>query len=391
MYSRSQTCLFSIFAVCSSLAACSGSPSGLSNAPDAGSTGGAGSGLVPGTGPVALDDFPHEMAVALCNLLARCNPNSIVSTPEYTQQCVNQAEKAFADQSIPALQTAIAAGKVAYDGSKLRSCLDVYPQLACDYSNVSVLEAACGSVWGGAVASGGICNSSFECASTGVTNNCKSSTSTCPGVCSPRSGVGEACPSTDDCLENLACDATDHLCKVPLKSGDACGSSNPNGGVCGGVTRCVQSPSGQSQCGSLLGTLGHEGDICSGSLGCLVGLACTRTSELADGGTSPIFRCEKPATATEFCQYTLSNTCPDGQFCPYALTNGTSSSHCTAQIEPGQACTGNYLYECKGDARCANGTCLARQRVGGTCVSDVDCYTNKCANSVCVAYGLCGP
>ena len=115
------------------------------------------------------------------------------------------------------------------------------------------------------------------------------------------------------------------------------------------------------------------------------------TSELADGGTTRIFRCEKPAAATEVCQYALSNTCPDGQFCPYALTDGTSSSHCTAQVEPDQACTGKYLYECKGDARCYNGKCLARQRLGGACISNGDCYSNNCANAVCAAQVMCKP
>ena len=390
MHSRSLSCVSSLLAVCSSLAACGGSTSGVLNASD---TGGAGSGLVPSTGPVALDNMPHEMAIVLCNLLARCNPGSVLSTPAYAQQCLSEIEKEFADQSLPALNAAVAAGKVAYDSAKMRACLDVYPQLACDYSNMSVLDSACGNIWGGTAAVGGACNSSFECASTGVTSICKSSSSTCPGVCTARGGVGEACPGTDDCIENLACDTTDHICKVPLKVGDACGSSNPNGGVCGGITRCVQMQSGQFQCGNLFGTSrGQRGDICDSMMNCVAGLVCTTTSELADGGTSHIARCEMPASSGGVCQYAVSNPCPDGQFCPIALADiGTSTSHCTAQIEPDQACTGNILYECRGDARCNNGKCIARQRIGGTCISNADCYSNNCVNAVCVAEVLCKP
>ena len=381
--------LIGVWAVSASLAACSGSPSSSNG----GSTGGTSSVLVPSTGSVALNDMPHEMAIMLCNLLARCNPSSVLSTPAYAQQCLSELEKEFTDQSIPALKAAIAAGKVTYDGAKMRACLDAYPQLACDYSNESVVESACSNIWGGTAAVGDACNSSFECASTGVTSICKSSTSTCPGVCTARAGVGEACPGTDDCLENLACDTTVHLCKVPLKSGDACGSSNPNGGVCGGMTRCLQMPSGQFQCGNLFATgKGQQGDICDSMMNCVAGLACTATSELADGGTNPISRCEMPASSGGVCQYAAANPCPDGQFCPIALADvGTSTSHCTTQLEPDQACTGKYLYECKGDARCYNGKCIARQRLGGTCISNADCYSSNCVNAVCVAAQLCKP
>jgi len=388
MHPRSFCSAFSLLAVSSSLVACGGSSSDTSN----GSSGGAGSGLVPSTGPVAPEDMPHEMAIMLCNLLARCNPNSVLSTPAYAQQCLSETEKEFADQSIPGLNAAIAAGKVMYDGTKIRACLDVYPQLACDYSNVSVLDAACGNIWGGTVAVGGVCNSSFECASSSITSTCKSSTSACPGVCTARSGVGEACPGTDDCLENLACDTTDHICKVPLKSGDACGSSSPSGGVCGGILRCVQMPSGQYQCGNLFGTSsGQQGDTCNSMLSCVAGLVCTTTSELADGGTNHVARCETPSNSGGACQFAASNPCPDSQFCPIALADiGTTTSQCAPQIDPDQACTGKYLYECKGDARCYNGKCLARQRLGGTCVGAEDCYSNNCVNAVCVAEELCG-
>jgi len=381
--------LIGVWAVSASLAACSGSPSSSNG----GSTGGTSSVLVPSTGPIAMNDMPHEMAIMLCNLVARCNPNSALSTPAYAQQCVSLVEKEFADQSIPGLQAAIAAGTATYDGAKLRTCLDVYPGLACDYANVDVLDATCANIWGGTVAVGGACNSSLECASSTATSLCKSSASTCPGVCTARVGVGQPCPSTDDCLETLKCDTTDHLCKVPLKTGDACGDSNPNGGVCGGITRCVEVSSGQYRCGSLFGaSSGQEGDVCDNSHGCVAGLVCTTTSELADGGTSHVSRCNKVASSGGACQYGSSNPCPDSQFCPIAPADaGTATSQCTARIEPDQPCTGKYLYECTGDARCYNGKCLARQRLGGACISNGDCYSNNCVNAVCAAQVMCKP
>jgi len=389
-------CLW-LVVVSTSLAACSGSSSTALNAVDAGPTGetsATGTQLPSGSGPVAIDSLAHELAVVTCNMLMRCNPNTVLATASYGQQCVTTLEKEFADQSIAGLEAAIASGKSAYDGTNVRACLDLYPQLACDYSNVSLLEPACSNIGGGTVPLGGACNSHFECTSSGSTTRCQSSTSTCPGVCAAKAGVGQPCPSGSECQQTLKCDPVDDLCKLPLKEGDACGASNGNGGVCGGITRCLEVTSGQFRCANLFGSInsGKEGDICTGSLGCDVGLGCVATSERSDAGSSVVFRCQSASTSGGACQYGLTNTCPDGQYCPAAVADiGTSTAHCTAQAEVNQACTGRYLYECKGDARCANGVCVGRNALGGTCVSSVDCYSHNCSNAVCASPTLCLP
>jgi hypothetical protein len=367
------------------------SPGGTGNTggPSTSSTGGTDPTLVPNTGPVAIEQLAHELAVTTCMMYGRCFPGAVLAA------CVSSEEKLLGDQNVASMQAGIAAGKISYDGATVRACLDLYPKLECDYSNVSILLPTCTNVWGGTVAVGGSCNSSFECASNAFSNVCRSANNTCPGVCAAKATAGEPCASLSDCDGTLKCVSAAGTCKVPLKLGDTCSPVTTGIDACGGLTQCVQLPNmAQGQCVIVNGpTAGQEGAVCNSNQDCQNGLVCSATAEVADSGNYPIFRCRKVSSPGSTCWYSLDNPCSFGQYCPMASNALTNSvAQCTAQKAAGQACSGTSIFECAADLDCTNGTCQpALQRLSAACVSNSDCYSFNCVNSVCTAPVACVP
>ena len=350
---------------------------------------GATSNTIPsGTGPVAMDQLPHEMAVAVCNLLLRCAGTAADEYGGSATACLTEFEKRAADQSLAQLNAAIALGTSSYDPAAMRRCLDVYPQLSCDYSNETSLLAACNDVWQGTVPIGGACTSNYECAGNPDSNYCASD-GTCPGHCQARGQLGQTCANDDECDLALECDSSTDVCVNRLKLGDPCGNSTAATGACGGFTHCAQDSSGTYRCQSLFGTAAaNEGDICTSGL-CASGLVCEATSEQTDGAASPaVMRCQKKASAGGACRYAYGNPCPDGQYCP-ASYGATSSAQCTPQVAPNQSCAGTYVAECQSGATCSNNVCVAIQRIGGACTTPVNCYSDACSNGQCVAPSDC--
>ena len=369
-----------------SVVACGGNTGQTAN------TGGA-AGIIPsGTGPVTVDQLPHEMAIAECNLLLRCAGAASVEYGNTSAQCLSDFEKRVADQSVPQLSAAIAAGSTTYDPAAARACLDTYAQLNCDYSNEQALVTACDNAWKGSVAIGGACNSSFECVGNTGDTFCASS-GTCPGHCQSRGALGQTCTGDDECALGAECDTSTEVCKNRLKLGESCGTSTTATGVCGGFSICAQDSSGSYKCENLFdnGTA-SEGQICDATNACVSGLYCEATSEQSDAASmGPVMRCQKASSSGGTCRYATRNPCPDGQFCPASYSQAfTISAQCTAQVAPGQSCVGSYVNECQSDAHCtADHVCVAIQRIGGACASVSDCYSNVCTNGLCVAPSDC--
>ena len=370
--------------VCLSVSACDGKTDQPGNT----TTSGGASAVIPsGTGPVAIDQLPDEMAIAVCNLLYRCAGSAAVEYGGSSAQCLSDYENSFADQTLSQLKAAIALGTSGYDPVAMRSCLDVYPQLNCDYSNSPSLLASCNGIWKGTVAIGGACTSNFECTGNPGTAYCASD-GTCPGQCQALGLVGQPCANGDGCDAALECDSTTNTCMNRLKAGDLCGSSATATGVCGGFTKCVQdAASALFHCENPFDTANaNEGAICTASNGCLGGLVCEATSEQSDAAVpAAVMRCQKMATASSPCRYAYGNPCPDGQYCPAAYSQASTSAQCTNQVAPGQSCVGTSVSECQGNANCEGNLCVAIQRIGGPCSNDGDCYSDVCTNSVCVA------
>jgi hypothetical protein len=346
--------------------------------------------LTPGTGPVAIGDLAHEVSIAVCNLLQSCLVGS--SLAKYygaTTQCLSQIEPSATDQLVSQLTAAIARGTATYNGSAARTCLDSYAQLDCDYSNEQALLAKCSGAWPGSIATGGSCVSNLECSGSMTAAVCASD-GTCPGQCQARSALGQNCKSDDDCQLGLKCSSKTDVCVPGLKIGDPCVSGDDTNGACNGMTQCVQDlNSNQYHCSRLSAAVGlSEGQICDSMLSCDGSLICTATGELTDASSSNVFRCQKPVSSGGACRYAIGNACPDGEYCPMQYSDvATGGAHCTAQVAPNQTCQGLYAYECQNSGRCSitSKKCILRQRIGGTCETNGDCFSNVCTNSVCVA------
>jgi len=77
-----------------------------------------------------------------------------------------------------------------------------------------------------------------------------------------------------------------------------------------------------------------------------------------------------------------SFVCEEGSTCIVGLDLcGT----CEATVEVGQACTPGEV-RCAADARCVQGACVARARVGEQCIDEVGCVVGSyCSDGVCAA------
>ncbi len=347
-----------------------------------GTGGGAGS-VQPGTGPVALDSLAREMTITMCNLMARCFSPALL-TGYSAAECVADNENAAADQTIAQLRAAITAGHAVYDPAAMRGCLDAYAGLSCDYVNESDVVSACANAMQGTVPVGGECVSQIECADNLATTYC-ASTGTCPGQCAARGGPGATCSDDVGCLLTLACDSDSSTCKTRLKSGDAC-SETGGTGVCGGLTSCEPDPStGAASCVTLgSGTAAlAEGQTCGGSGPCATDLICTMAP--GDGGASS-YTCQKRAASGGPCHFALGNPCPDAEYCPVPLAEAsTGSGTCTPRLGLNQPCDDTILLQCQDGLVCGSGgTCMAKQRIGGSCGENDECYSSHCTGGVCV-------
>jgi hypothetical protein len=336
---------------------------------------------------VALDSLAHEASIALCNYLFRCL--NVYISPSYTAAtCVANEEKVVADQLVAKLNRAIAAGHASYDPLAWRSCLDVYPQLACDDTNEAALAAACAKAMQGTVVQGGACDDDLECADSVTTTYCASD-GTCPGHCQARGTLGQTCSSNSQCQVGLECNSNANACATRLAQGAACDPNSTNTD-CGGVTSChTDAATGASSC-SLLGsrpTVGEGQDCTGGNVSCATGLVCM-AAEAGDGG-STTYRCQQPATSGGPCRYGAPNPCPQSEYCPVSAPS-TAAGTCTPRLGPNQACTGTALYECQDGTTCNSAkVCTTIQHIGGSCAANAECYSNLCQNGTCALQSDC--
>jgi hypothetical protein len=385
----------------STLAAGNGSLGGVSSSVGASSTSIAGNSptggtssvvgtIASGTGPVQVQDLAHDLAITVCNMAIRCVDSLVIEYLHGVATCAAKAEANVNDQVVTQLNDAIARGTVTYDASAMRTCLDAYPLLNCDYSNQASLLAACQTAWSGHVALGGSCYSNMDCSGGMFTTFC-SSTGTCPGLCQARGALGQLCNVDDDCQTDLVCDTDKQACVTRLNLGNPCDSTSNTNGKCGGMTVCQQdTPTSQAHCAARSGAA--EGQPCDGLLGCGQGLVCASSGEVSDASsTGIVYTCQKGSTANGPCRYALGNPCPEAQYCPVAYANAaTGQAQCTPQLATGAQCSGTVAYECAADGWCGpNNICVVQQHIGGSCQHNGDCYSNLCTNSVCVEHLDC--
>ncbi|HEV8549048.1 MAG TPA: hypothetical protein VGQ57_08470 [Polyangiaceae bacterium] len=212
----------------------SGGSSGLGAAGKGGSSGEAGSsgkgGMPAGgkggdagtaTGGVAIDDAPSTVAVELCDKIYECCSADELMNIQGIGTTKSQCQLAVAvviTLEVNAVKPAIAAGRVAYDGSALSRCLDDYGSRSCDLlRGIETFE--CEGLIVPQQAVGDDC---------GVTPECIDGY--CAGSSNASNPVGKCAPTREngaDCASNAECQSA--FCNTEGKCADPDASA-----LCGG-------------------------------------------------------------------------------------------------------------------------------------------------------------
>lgn len=201
-----------------------------------------------GGGPIPIDNLASEISQASCSKIFECCNSAEVmqqfmnitynGQPVTTEmQCEGLTNGLFAQYLIPEYKASIAAGRITYDGSAARGCIDAFVNLGCGpYSQLSgAMSVSCDTPFiRPAVGDGGACSQSYEC--TG--DFCDGATSSADGTCKPKPTAGQSCTGT--CAPGLYCSGT---CQPLLANGASCtGSEQCASGNCAGSTCADRAP-----------------------------------------------------------------------------------------------------------------------------------------------------
>lgn len=156
---------------------------------------------------------------------------------------------------VPVLEDSVAAGRLAYDGERMRTCLDAYAAIDCADLPTALHAGGpggCTDPFTGLVALGGACANDADCQS----NLCDGDSTdfngnTTFGTCAEVPAIGQPCVD-GDCGAGAFCDynAGSQTCQATLADGASCsangdcasgacnGAMNGQDGTCGAPMTC---------------------------------------------------------------------------------------------------------------------------------------------------------
>jgi hypothetical protein len=330
---------------------------------------------------IALGDLPAEAAKTYCNVIEQCLAGLLAFFPR--PECEATFATNYRNDEYAALQAAINAGKVHYDGQKARSCLDALTAMGCDLF-VQRNPTICDEAIAGDVPLGGACSIDGECAGLAY---CDVRAGVCPGVCAERRGEGQDCDEDNNCQSGLNCHLG--LCKAPAMAGQAC--DGPSGTGCRPGLFCVgASATAAGTCGDpstvLSAKVGQACDLTMQRL-CETGLSCEVDSVTAGVAA---FSCHAKSASGQPCALGLPEPCPDGEYCNAAIASPTSGT-CTALPNAGQPCASGPTHplHCAGSLTCVGTTCQAQKANGAGCSVAEECSGGRCTAGVCAGVEFC--
>jgi hypothetical protein len=322
--------------------------------------------------PVPPGELPARFAQAICDSLLDCVGQAKLRELTEREDCTTRVAAELAATEFHPMEDAIASGRVLYDPSELRACLDGVRELGCEVLS-DTFPQPCDDVLGGNVELGGECAISAECQGTAFCAGAASGS--CPSVCTELLARGAECSAHNECGDGLMCMAGS--CDVPSRDGEPCGGDSGKacalGFNCMGSTdvdvgECTDNASVQ---------VGGEGDACEpGGALCVEGLSC-----VFDGVAG--FHCESYVGAGADCHLGLPGQCPVDEYCDAAsvMEQGT----CRTLPGDGASCV-------LGDVCAPGSVCVleAEQPVcrpirdnGGACGADQACRSANCLDGKC--------
>jgi hypothetical protein len=238
----------------------------------------------------------------------------------------------------------LAKGRVSFNPTRTRTCLDKLRNLSCELDPFRIAECPNLILVEGKVYDGKECFSHGDCKPTSY---CKGSG--CPGTCTPRLRLGADAGIDDLCASGLY--RYEGKCVPPAGPGKTCApiakantrQECPYGYYCDDGEICRLRP--------------KQGEKCDGQV-CRVGLQCA-------AGT-----CQPPSAAGEPCDVQGPVTCQLGLSC--VPTPGTPVGVCVALAAEGGAC-GPSMPGCDPLLYCDGGLCDQRKGAGETCGSEAEC------------------
>jgi hypothetical protein len=323
-----------------------GGPTGGKGGSGPGGSSGGASGTG-GGGPIPFSQYESLALAAGCQNEVLCGMYPDVATCLQSEQVL--------PHYYDTLGADIADGKIVYDATQARGCVDLWSTLPCTRTAwLKVPDDPCESVFTGTVAVGGACFFHEECAS----DNCQIDYSNC--------GRSQCCPGV--CV----------AAPTVVGAGGDCSSPNV---TCATATTCLPDASGLT---STCQPTPVVGDRCGGTaIPCQYPLYCDPTSGTCQAGVETRERCNPNANGLGCDE--VADVCEPG------------TSVCTRLPGPGKPCDPTDGGLCLIYATCdaTTGTCVALPAVGQSCNDNVGCLaTNICdqTSSTCVltpAAGAC--
>lgn len=334
-----------------------------------------------GGGALTLDQALPQVAAAYCDTMTQCM-GAILDVYNRGTDCKTQLTNTIGDDTFAAIKEGVKKGTVVYHEDKMQACVDAFKAQGCAML-ISRAPQACREAIEGKVQAGGECTYNSECAGDAY---CKADTA-CPGKCASREAAGGACKTDDACQSGLKCRAL--KCEQPVGNGAPCEGAAPG---CEPQLICVGGKTPPGTCKTSADVFaagaGASCDIIKTEL-CQAGLACDVD---AIQGATPIMKCVSPVAAGAACKVSLPDMCPTDQYCSGTdINKGKIDGTCAALPGADAACADTLTGSgCAVGMVCnASKICKPIQNIGKPCGSDVECYSNNCENSVCVAGDAC--
>ena len=228
---------------------------------------------------MSIENFPQKYAEAICSKnFACCDDSELAGKTMSTCVTDNQSVIALFVSEINASQ---AQGRVSYDPAASGTCIDALKALTCEQfkQGIGGNTEACMSAITPKVALGGACSQGYEC----TTANCEGATTNPPvdGTCVAApvlADVNSSC-AANACVSNAYCDSATTTCVPKKAAGEACTSSDQCVNTCNTTTGTCSCYAGCSVSGA---TTGSETLLWVGSFG--VGCAFVRRARRRRAG-----------------------------------------------------------------------------------------------------------
>ncbi len=356
--------------------------------------------------PPELADFCNHIAPKTCEYRDACGYGDTPPLATCETQELNGC--LF---TVSAVVPAIAAGRVAYDASKLDACINDSKATFCDSNRIGPGAASCKQVFRGLVPLGSSCYAPmFSGVGDSLMLNecdggyCTASYQTCPGRCTKYAAATEACSNSGPyCADGLFCDGANCRPQLGLSAACddvmrrcapllACGPHDADGAFtcetkkeegqgCTYDTECYRFICLQGICRA-----GHEGESCAAFGKCDPGFKCAGRA------------CVKPLAADAPCT-TGYEACADGLACEIVGLDDAGSPvgacHPSRAGTDGQPC---FNGQCGAGFWCDRsagfrGTCKSPAGEGGTCEPSVveSCAAGLACNDAKVCQMPGGP